>query len=86
MMAQRIIAMRAALYDAMVATGSALTWNHITDQIGMFCFTGMSAEQVARLRSEFHIYLTSDGRISMAGITTANVKYIAGAIHEVTKG
>jgi len=51
----------------------------------MFCFTGLTAEQVEKLRSDHHIYLTKDGRISMAGVTSDNVTYIARAIVDVTK-
>ena len=36
------------------------------------------------LKDEHHIYITGDGRISMAGVTTKNVDYIAAAIHKVT--
>ena len=38
-----------------------------------------------RLTDEYNIFLTRDGRISMAGITTSNVDYVAGAMHEVSK-
>ena len=41
--------------------------------------------QVDRLTKEFSIYLTKDGRISIAGVTSGNVAYLAHAIHEVTK-
>lgn len=41
--------------------------------------------QVERLTKEFSIYLTKDGRISMAGVTSKNVEYLAHGIHEVTK-
>ena len=51
----------------------------------MFCYTGMSEAQVTRLKDEFHIYMTKDGRISMAGINKANVNYVASSMHEVTK-
>jgi len=85
-MAERIITMRQALRDALVAAGSTRDWTHVTAQIGMFCFSGLAADQVGRLRDEFHIYITKDGRISMAGITTANVKYVANAIHTVSAG
>lgn len=51
----------------------------------MFCFTGLAPEQVNRLAKEFSVYLTQDGRISMVGVTTGNVDYLGGAIHEVTK-
>ena len=37
-----------------------------------------------RMREEHHVYCTADGRISMAGITSANVDYIATAIHDVS--
>jgi aspartate aminotransferase len=45
----------------------------------------MTPEQVDRIKKEFSVYLTKDGRISIAGITSKNVKYLAQAIHEVTK-
>ena len=45
-MADRIIDVRAKLKAGMERNGSSLNWNHITDQIGMFCFTGMKPEQV----------------------------------------
>ena len=41
--------------------------------------------QVARLTNEFSVYLTKDGRVSVVGITTKNVEYLAHAIHQVTK-
>ncbi|ORX67373.1 aspartate aminotransferase [Basidiobolus meristosporus CBS 931.73] len=86
LMADRIIDMRVSLKKYLLEDfGSKKNWNHITDQIGMFCFTGLTPEQVERLTKEFHVYLTKDGRISMAGITTKNVKHLAYAIHEVTK-
>jgi len=83
-MADRIIGMRAALRDGLSAAGSTRDWSHVTSQIGMFCYSGMSEEQVGRLRDDFHIYITKDGRISMAGITTKNVGYVASSIHAVT--
>ena len=84
-MADRIIAMRAALRAALAAAGSTRDWSHVTDQIGMFCYSGLSKEQVGRLRDEYSIYITGDGRISMAGVTPANVDYVAGAMAAVTK-
>jgi aspartate aminotransferase len=84
-MARRIIDMRAALKAALEATGSARDWGHVTAQIGMFCFSGLTPEQVETLKAEYAIYITRDGRISMAGVTTGNVGYIASSIHAVTK-
>lgn len=85
LMADRIIAMRSALKAELERLGSARDWSHITDQIGMFCFTGLKPEQVECLTKEHHVYLTKDGRISIAGITPANVAYLANAMHAVTK-
>jgi aspartate aminotransferase, mitochondrial len=84
-MANRIISMRTKLKEGLLREGSTRNWNHITDQIGMFCFTGMNQEQVERLTKEFSIYLTKDGRISVAGISSKNVDYLAHAMHQVTK-
>ncbi|GAA0143356.1 transaminase [Lithospermum erythrorhizon] len=84
-MADRIIGMRTALRENLEKIGSPLPWEHITNQIGMFCYSGLTPEQVDRLTNEFHIYMTRNGRISMAGVTSGNVGYLANAIHEVTK-
>lgn len=86
MMADRIISMRKQLKQHLVHDlKSKHNWDHITNQIGMFCFTGLTPEQVERLSKEHHVYLTKDGRISIAGISSNNVKYLAESIHAVTK-
>ncbi|KAK6184627.1 hypothetical protein SNE40_007063 [Patella caerulea] len=84
-MADRIISMRTQLQDNLKKEGSSHNWQHITDQIGMFCFTGLKPDQVERLTKDFSIYLTKDGRISVAGIASSNVAYLAHAIHQVSK-
>jgi len=84
-MANRIIKMREMLVSGLTKEGSSKNWQHITDQIGMFCFTGLKPEQVERLTKEFSVYLTKDGRISMAGVTSGNVGHLAQGIHAVTK-
>lgn len=84
-MADRIIGVRNKLKNNLIQNGSTKSWDHITNQIGMFCYTGMKPEQVERLAKEFSIYLTKDGRISMAGVTSKNVEYLANAMHAVTK-
>jgi len=84
-MADRIISMRVALVKHLKEFGSVRDWSHITNQIGMFCFSGLDATQVATLKTKWHIYMTSDGRISMAGVSSDKVKYLAEAIHDVTK-
>ncbi|XP_076118318.1 aspartate aminotransferase, mitochondrial [Alosa pseudoharengus] len=84
-MANRIIKMREQLVANLKKEGSSHNWQHVIDQIGMFCFTGLKPEQVERLTKEFSIYMTKDGRISMAGVTSGNVGYLAQGIHAVTK-
>ncbi|KAK1275926.1 hypothetical protein QJS04_geneDACA000876 [Acorus gramineus] len=84
-MADRIIGMRAALREKLEKMGSVISWEHMTNQIGMFCYSGLTPEQVDRMTNEFHIYMTRNGRISMAGVNTGNIDYLANAIHEVTK-
>jgi len=85
LMADRIITMRQDLKDNLEKLGSVHNWQHITDQIGMFCFTGLKPEQVEKMMNEHSIYLTKDGRISVAGVTSKNVEYLAQGIHAVTK-
>nr|CAD7569677.1 unnamed protein product [Timema californicum] len=84
-MADRIISVRAKLRDNLKKEGSQRDWSHITNQIGMFCFTGLNPQQAEKVTKDFSVYLTKDGRISMAGVTSKNVEYLAHAIHEVTK-
>jgi len=85
-MANRIINMRTGLRERLEQLNTPGQWNHITDQIGMFSFTGLSPEMCAFLISEKHIYLLKNGRISMCGLTPTNIDYVAESIHEaVTK-
>lgn len=83
-MAERIEGMRKSLKERLESNGSRLDWGHIERQNGMFCYSGLTEEQVQRLKDEFSVYLTKNGRISMAGVTTGNVEYLAHAIHQVT--
>ena len=84
-MSGRIIDMRKALRGKLEELGTPGTWNHITDQIGMFSFTGLTEAQVKKLRDEAHVYMTKNGRISMAGLNTRNVEYVAHAIDKAVR-
>ncbi|KAK9463318.1 pyridoxal phosphate-dependent transferase [Lipomyces oligophaga] len=84
-MAGRIQLMRKELYDRLVALKTPGTWNHIIDQIGMFSFTGLTPAQVALITKEYHVYLTANGRISMAGLNSHNVDYFAKAVDAVVR-
>ncbi|EOY30757.1 Aspartate aminotransferase, cytoplasmic [Theobroma cacao] len=85
-MAERIISMRKQLFDALSARGTPGDWSHIIKQIGMFTFTGLNSDQVAFMTKEYHIYMTSDGRISMAGLSSKTVPHLADAIHAAVTG
>lgn len=76
--------MRVALRKNLEDLGSKHDWSHITSQIGMFAFTGLNKAQVTQLREKHAIYMTMNGRISIAGLNTGNIKRIAEAFHEVT--
>ena len=51
----------------------------------MFAYTGLNTSQVNELRDKYGIYMTADGRISIAGLNTKNLDYISDAFHQVTK-
>jgi len=85
-MRERITAMRTKLVDALVAAGAPSpykTWDHILNQIGMFSYTGLSADHAARLEEEHGVFILASGRISVAALTDANVNTVAKAIAAV---
>ncbi|KAK4146543.1 pyridoxal phosphate-dependent transferase [Dichotomopilus funicola] len=84
-MSGRIIDMRKKLRAKLEELQTPGGWNHITDQIGMFSFTGLSEPQVLKLRTDYHIYMTKNGRISMAGLNSRNVEYVAAAFDKVVR-
>lgn len=84
-MSGRIITMRKALRSKLEELGTPGSWNHITDQIGMFSFTGLTEREVQKLRDVAHVYMTKNGRISMAGLNTGNVEYFANAVDKVVR-
>lgn len=82
-MSNRILDMRKLLKGALEKVGAPGDWSHITSQIGMFTFTGLDKAQSAAMKDTHHIYMTGNGRISMAGVTSKNVGYIADCIKAV---
>eukprot|EP00808_Paulinella_micropora_P005816 g55114.t1 len=85
MMSGRINEMRKSLRTGLEKLGTPGTWEHITTQIGMFSYTGMTKEQCLAIRSKWHVYMLENGRISMAGINTKNVDYLTKAIDDVVR-
>ncbi|OJD19039.1 hypothetical protein AJ78_00990 [Emergomyces pasteurianus Ep9510] len=84
-MSGRIIEMRNGLRERLEKKGTPGSWEHVTSQIGMFSFTGLSEAQVARLREKWHVYMTKNGRISMAGLNSNNIDYFAEAVDSVVR-
>jgi aspartate aminotransferase len=84
-MSGRIIEMRKQLKAELDRLQTPGSWEHIISQIGMFSFTGLSEKQIAEIRSKWHVYMTKNGRISMAGLNSHNVKYFAQALDDVVR-
>ena len=59
------------------------TWDHVTTQIGMFSSTGLNTKQSEDMVNKNYIYMTKNGRISIYGLTKANIPCVANAIKDV---
>ncbi len=79
----RIKAMRQKFVDTLKACGATQDFDFIVQQNGMFSFSGLTPEQVDRLRDEFAIYAVRSGRINVAGITDDNIQYLCESIVKV---
>ncbi len=79
----RIKAMRQKLVDGLKAAGVKQDMSFITAQIGMFSYSGLSKEQMVRLRSEFGVYGTDTGRMCVAALNSKNIDYVCQAIAKV---
>jgi aromatic-amino-acid transaminase len=79
----RIKAMRQKLVDGLKAAGVTQDMSFITRQIGMFSYSGLSKDQMVRLRSEFGVYGTDTGRMCVAALNSKNVDYVCACIAKV---
>jgi aromatic-amino-acid transaminase len=84
-MRERIKAMRKALVDGIHKRVPTSNFSFMLKQRGMFSYSGLSKEQVRRLREEYSIYTIDTGRICVAALTTKNVDYVADAIARVIR-
>jgi len=84
-MRKRLSDNRAALVNAITATGTARSFEFINSEKGMFSFLSISPEQVIRLKNDYSIYMAGSSRINIAGIAEHNVQYTANAIADVLK-
>ncbi|CAH2355622.1 aspartate aminotransferase, cytoplasmic [[Candida] railenensis] len=84
-MSSRIIKMRKSLRELLISYKTPGNWDHIVNQTGMFSFTGLTPEMVARLEKTHGVYLVSSGRASVAGLNDGNVEQVAKAFDEVVR-
>ena len=79
-MRNRLQDMKILLGDALIEHAPDHDFSHLARARGMFCFLGISADQVARLKKDFGVYMVDSSRINVAGITPDNVSYLAASI------
>jgi aromatic-amino-acid transaminase len=84
-MRERMKSMRFALRSALELAVPGQEFRYLTDQRGMFSYTGLASEEVDFLREERSIYLIRSGRICVAGLNEANIDYVASGFGEVMK-
>ena len=82
-MRARIKVMRQRLVDGLKAAGVKADMGFITTQIGMFSYSGLSKDQMVRLRSEFGVYGTDTGRMCVAALNSKNIDYVCASIAKV---
>lgn len=82
-MRERIKAMRKRLVDNVQSRAPGTDFGFVLRQRGMFSYSGLTKEQVRRLRDEYSIYAIETGRICVAALNGANVDYVADAIAKV---
>jgi aromatic-amino-acid transaminase len=84
-MRDRIRAMRTGLVEKLAARGVARDFSFVARQRGMFSYTGLTVQQVDRLRDEFGIYAVGTGRICLAALNSKNVDYVADSLATILK-
>ena len=84
-MRERIKGMRKALVEGVRARVPGADWSFVLRQRGMFSYTGLTREQVHRLRNEYSIYSIDTGRVCIAALNSGNIDYVADAIAAVIK-
>uniref|UniRef100_A0A061RCX4 Aspartate aminotransferase n=1 Tax=Tetraselmis sp. GSL018 TaxID=582737 RepID=A0A061RCX4_9CHLO len=85
MMSGRITAVRSKLRGCLEERMPERDWSFVTSQIGMFSFTGLKPEQVENMTNKWAVFMTKDGRISLAGLNLAKCEYLADAIVDSLK-
>ena len=84
-MRDRIKAMRLKLKSVLEEKVPGRDFDYLTEQNGMFSFTGLTPEQVEKLQSKYGIYMVSNSRMCVAGLNSSNIDYVANAMADVLK-
>ena len=79
-MRDRISGMRKALAEGLNAGGSSVDFSFMYKQNGMFSYSGLSKDAVDRLKEEYAIYMPTNGRLNVAGLSPKNLDYVVEAI------
>ena len=79
----RIKEMRSALVDKLQSAGVKQDMSFITSQVGMFSYSGLTKDQMVRLRNEFGVYGTDTGRMCVAALNNKNIDYVCASIAKV---
>jgi aromatic-amino-acid transaminase len=79
----RIKAMRSSFVEKLKAAGVQADMSFITTQIGMFSYSGLSKDQMVRLRNEFGVYGTDTGRMCVAALNSKNIDHVCASIAKV---
>jgi aromatic-amino-acid transaminase len=82
-MCKRIARMRVAIHDGLREHVHGEALERYVKQRGMFTYTGLSADQVERLREEYGVYVLRSGRMCVAGLNEKNVAIVVDAISKV---
>jgi aromatic-amino-acid transaminase len=82
-MRERIKTMRRQLVDKIRAVRADFDFSFVVEQRGMFSYSGLTQEQVRRLREDYSVYAIDSGRICVAALNTRNIDYVAKAVASV---
>jgi aromatic-amino-acid transaminase len=82
-MRDRIKQMRQAFVEKLKVKAPQYDFSFVLQQRGMFSYSGLTAEQVERLKNEFGIYAVSTGRICVAALNSKNIDYVTDAIAKI---
>ena len=75
--------MRKTLVDGLKAAGVTQDMSFITQQIGMFSYSGLTKDQMVRLRTEFGVYGTDTGRMCVAAMNSKNIDHVCRSVAAV---